>query len=116
MVVNPKVVILDEFNPSPLSHVQFPLGENILQTLMVRIDLSSLPHLLMPPNFEGKYYGGQLKVMSWVVFLMRSELSGQIRYHLPFLHQYTPESESGCVTINFKVFVDIWHDKDWHGR
>ena len=70
---------------------------------MVRIDLSSLPHKAVPPNFEGKYYGGQLKIMSGVVFLMRSELSGQIRNHFSFLHQYTSESKTGCVTIDFKV-------------
>ena len=36
MIFNGTFIILEQFNPSPLSHVQFLLRKQILQTLMIR--------------------------------------------------------------------------------
>ena len=36
IIFNGTIIILDQFNPSPLSHVQFLLRKQILQALMIR--------------------------------------------------------------------------------
>ena len=53
VVVNLHVVILDQFDPSALPHVQLLLGEDIFQALVVGVDLASITHEVMTPNFQG---------------------------------------------------------------
>jgi hypothetical protein len=56
VIVNFKIIILDQFNPSPLPHVQLLLRENILQALMVSVDLAAITHEVMPPCLQSKNY------------------------------------------------------------
>jgi hypothetical protein len=48
MIIYPKVIILDQFQPSSLSEIQVRLSENIFETLMVRVYITALPNEVMP--------------------------------------------------------------------
>jgi hypothetical protein len=37
VVVNPKIIVLDQLQPSSLPKIQIRLCENVLQALMIRI-------------------------------------------------------------------------------
>jgi hypothetical protein len=53
VVVNAQVVVLDQLEPSPLPQVQFRLGEDILQALVININVALVTHQIVPPNLQG---------------------------------------------------------------
>lgn len=53
-----------------LSHVEFVLGEQVLQTFVINIDFKSFIVQVMSPNFDSKDNGRQLKIMSGIVLFM----------------------------------------------
>jgi hypothetical protein len=55
-----QVVILDQFQPSSLSHVEVSLSDDVLEALVVCIDIAVTSHQVMPPNFQGVDDGCQL--------------------------------------------------------
>ena len=85
-------MIFDELNPSALPHIEFTMGEDILQALVISVDLTSIPHQKVLPCFESMNNCGKLQVMCGVVQLVRSQLSLDIRYDFSFLHENTPKS------------------------
>jgi hypothetical protein len=48
VVVNVQVVVLDQLQPSPLPQVQFRLGEDIFQTLVISINVALVSHQIVP--------------------------------------------------------------------
>ena len=84
-----KLIVLQEFHPPPLSHVQFLLIKQILKTLVI-VEYPKLGTVeIVPLDLQGKHYGCQLHVMSRVVSLMHLKLPRSIRHHLLLLHQHT---------------------------
>ena len=75
---------------------------------MIRVYLTLISNQVVPLNLEGMHYGCKLRIMGWVILLMRPELSGSISYYFSILHEYTTQSLSGCVTINDKIQMNIW--------
>jgi hypothetical protein len=75
MVVNLQIIVLDQLQPSFLVHVQIRLGKDVLQALVVGIDVDHIPKQIMSPCSQGKDDGRQLKIMSWIMLFMTSELS-----------------------------------------
>jgi hypothetical protein len=43
VIVNFQLIVLDQLEPSSLSHVQIWLGKNVLQAFVVRIDVNHIP-------------------------------------------------------------------------
>jgi hypothetical protein len=71
MIVNLKIIILDQLQPSPLPHVQIRLSEKVLQALVVSEFVSHIPKNIMPPGTQGMNHSGQIKIMSGIVLFMR---------------------------------------------
>jgi hypothetical protein len=74
MIVNLKIIVLDQLQPSSLPHVQIRLSENVLHTLVISEDMSHIPKKIMPPGTQGMNYSGQHKIMSGIVLFMRVQL------------------------------------------
>jgi hypothetical protein len=53
MVVNAQVVVLDQLQPSPLPQVQFRLGKDTLQALLISIHVALVTHQIVSPNLQG---------------------------------------------------------------
>jgi hypothetical protein len=70
MILNLKIIVLDQLQPSPLPHVQIGLSEKVLQALVVGEDMSHIPMKLMPPGMHGMNHSGQFKIMSGIVLFM----------------------------------------------
>ena len=51
LIVHLQIVILDQFQPSSLPHIQFRLGENILETLVIGVDMENITKQVMSLNF-----------------------------------------------------------------
>jgi hypothetical protein len=56
MVVDYKIRILHKLQPSLFLKVKVWLCEDILQTLMIHIEFTSLSHKVVPPNLESVYH------------------------------------------------------------
>jgi hypothetical protein len=52
MIVNFQVVVLDQLQPSTLSHIQILLGEEVLEALMIGIDVAFVPNQVVSPNLQ----------------------------------------------------------------
>jgi hypothetical protein len=55
MVVNFQVVVLNQLQPSTLSHIQILLGEEVLEALMISIDVALVPNQVVPPNLQSMH-------------------------------------------------------------
>jgi len=58
---------------------------------------------------------GKLKIVGRVALLMVLQLSGCIGNDSPTLHQNATQSLSGCITIDYEVFLDIGQGKNRSG-
>jgi hypothetical protein len=58
VIVDSQIVILDMLQPSSLPKVQVQLCEDVLQTLVICVYLTSLSHQIVPPNLESVNYIG----------------------------------------------------------
>jgi hypothetical protein len=67
VIVNLKLIVLDQLQPSSLPHVYIRLSQKILQALVISEDMSHNPKKIMPPGTQGMNYSGQLKIMSGIV-------------------------------------------------
>ena len=74
---------------------------------MIRIYLTLISDQIMSPNFKGVHYSCKFQIMSWIILLMRPELTGSIRNDFPVLHQYTTQSLSKCITIDDKIPMNV---------
>jgi hypothetical protein len=75
MIVNLKIIVLDQLQASSLPHVQIKLSEKVLQALVISEDMSHIPKKIMPPGMQGMNYSGQLKIKSGIVLFMRAQLT-----------------------------------------
>ena len=51
--MNFQVVVLDQFKPSTLPHVQIFLSKEVLQVLVVGVDITLVPDQVVSPNLQG---------------------------------------------------------------
>jgi hypothetical protein len=70
MIVNLKIIVLDQFQLSSLPHVQIRLSEKVFQALVVGEDMSHIPKKIMLPGTQGMNHSGQFKIMSGIVLFM----------------------------------------------
>jgi hypothetical protein len=92
VIVHFQVIILDQFQPSSLSHVQIGLGEDVLQTLVVCKDIVVTTYEVVPPDLQGMDHCCKLQIMGRVVNFMRSESSVSIGNYSIGLHGTQPSS------------------------
>ncbi|KAD6454364.1 hypothetical protein E3N88_09070 [Mikania micrantha] len=64
MVTNFTVIIVQQFNPSRLSHIKFLLIENMLQTLVICKDYTLCAIKIMPPYLQSKHNCTKFQVVS----------------------------------------------------
>jgi hypothetical protein len=74
MIVNLKIIVLDQLHPSSLPHVQISLSKKVLQALVVGEDMSHIPKKIMLSGTQGMNHSGQFKIMSGIVLFMRVHL------------------------------------------
>jgi hypothetical protein len=75
VIVNLKIIVLDQLQPSSLPHVQIRLSEKVLQDLVISEDMSYIPKKIMPLGTQDMNYSGQLKIMSGIVLFMQAQLT-----------------------------------------
>jgi hypothetical protein len=100
VIVKLKIIVLDQLQPSSLTHAQIRLGEKVLQALEVGEDMSHIPKKIMPLGTQGMNHNGQLKIMSGIVLFMRAQLMRGVRNHVTFLHENTAKPSARCITVN----------------
>jgi hypothetical protein len=88
--MNLQIIVLDQFQPSSLAHIQIRLGEDVLQAHVVSEDMDHIPKKIMPPYSQSKDNGNQFKIMPQIVLFVMPELSGRISNHMSFLPENTP--------------------------
>jgi hypothetical protein len=71
VIVNLKIIVLDQLQPSPLSHVQIALSEKVLQALVLNEDMSHIPKKIMLSGTQGMNHNGQFNIMSEIVVTPR---------------------------------------------
>ena len=86
MIVNLQVVVLDQFKPSTLPHVQIFLSEEVLQVLVVGVDITLVPNQVVSPNLQGMHNGFLLKIMGRVTLFVLFQLAGCLSNDFPILH------------------------------
>src|SRR3954466_15295225 len=114
-VVDGQIKIIDCFNPSPLPKVEIRLSEDILQTLVVRKDLTTVAKQVVPPELQSKDNCCELEVMCGIVELMCLQLSRGISNHLLFLHKDRTQSLQRGVTEYLERLRCIRRNQDWCG-
>jgi hypothetical protein len=72
--MNLKIIILDQLQPSSLTHVQISLSENVLQALVVNEDMNRIPKKIAPPCSQSKNNNKQFKLMRGIVIFMTTQL------------------------------------------
>jgi hypothetical protein len=107
VIVNLKIIVLDQLQPSPLTHVQIGLSEKVLQALVVDEDMSHVPKKIMPPGTQDRNHSGQLKIMSGIVLFMQAQLMRRVCNHATFLHEDTTKPNARCITSNIKGLCDV---------
>ena len=108
VIIYPEVVVLNQLEPSSLSKVQIGLSEYILETLVVGKYLALLSNQIVSPDLQSVHHRGQFQIMSRIVSFVLPQLARCIGHHFAILHEYTPKSSSGCVTVVIKTAVDDW--------
>jgi hypothetical protein len=74
VIVNLKIIVLHQLQPSSLPHVQIRLSEKVLQAFVISEDMSHIHKKIMPLGMQGMHYSGQLKIMSGIVLFMQAQL------------------------------------------
>jgi hypothetical protein len=74
MIVNLKIIVLDQLHPPPLPHVQIRLSEKVLHALVVGEDMSHIPKKIVPSGTQGMNHNGQFKIMSGIVLFIWVQL------------------------------------------
>jgi hypothetical protein len=75
VIMNLKIIVLDQLKSSSLMHVQISLSENVLQSLMVDEDMNHIPKKIVLPCPQSKNSSSQFKIMRRIVLFMMSQLS-----------------------------------------
>ena len=52
MIVHLEVVILDQLEPSSLTHIQLRLSEDVLKTFMISVDVAHIAKQIMSPDLQ----------------------------------------------------------------
>jgi hypothetical protein len=71
VIMNLKVIIFDQFQPSSLTEIEIWLSEDIPQTLMIGENVTFVPNQVMPPYLQSMHYGCQFQIMGGIILLMR---------------------------------------------
>src|SRR3954471_9374299 len=114
-VVDGQIKIIDCFNPPPLPKVEIRLSEDILQTLVIGKDFTTVAQQVMPPYFQRKDNCCEFEVMSRIVDLMRLQLTRGISNNLFLLHKDRTQSLQRGVTEYLERLRGIRRNQDWSG-
>ena len=55
-----QIIVLDQFEPSSLPHVDVGLSEDIFETLVIGINIAMLPEKIMTPGLQSMDNGRKL--------------------------------------------------------
>jgi hypothetical protein len=70
VIMNLKIIVLNQLQPPSLTHVQIGLSENVLQALVVGLDMNYIPQKVMLPGRQSKDNSSQLEIMRGIVLFM----------------------------------------------
>jgi hypothetical protein len=108
VIVNLKVIVLDQLQPSSLMLVQISLSEDVLQALVVSEDMNHIPKKIMPPCTQSMNHSGQLKIICGIVLFMGAQLMRGPHNYMTFLHENTTKPNAQCITINIEALCGVW--------
>ena len=74
---------------------------------MIGVDVTFVPNQIVSLHLQGVHNSCKLKIMGRVALLMVLQLARSISYNSPILHQNTAESLSECITIDYKVLLNV---------
>jgi hypothetical protein len=70
VIMNLKIIVLDQLPPHSLMHVQISLSENVLQAPVVGEDMNHIPHKMLLSCPQGKDKSSQLEIMHGIVIFI----------------------------------------------
>jgi hypothetical protein len=70
VIMNLKIMVLDQLLPHSLMHVQISLSENVLQAPVVGEDMNHIPHKILLSCPQGKDKSSQLEIMHGIVIFI----------------------------------------------
>ncbi|KAJ0615297.1 hypothetical protein HanIR_Chr02g0072501 [Helianthus annuus] len=103
MILDRTFVIVQELDPSALSHVQFLLLEDMLETPMIVVNGAIGTVQVMSPYLKRENNCSQFQVVRGVVPFMNFKLTRCVGNDLVTLHQHATKSLDGSVAINHKI-------------
>ena len=68
--------------------------------------LAPLSNQIVSLDLQSMHHRGQFQIMSRVVSFVLPQLSRCICHHFAILHEYAPQSSSGCIAVDIKSAVD----------
>jgi len=74
MIMDFQIIVLDQFEPSSLPHVNIGLSEDIFETLVIGIDVAMISEKIVAPNLQSVDNGRKLEIMRWVILLVALQL------------------------------------------
>ena len=75
MIMDFQIIVLDQFKPSSLPHVNIGLSEDILETLVISINITMIPKKIVAPNLQSVDNSRKLEIMRWVILLVVLQLA-----------------------------------------
>jgi hypothetical protein len=75
VIMNLKIIVLNQLQPPSLAHVQISLSENVLQALVVGEDMNHIPKKIVPPCPQSKNNNIQFKIMCGILLFKMAQLS-----------------------------------------
>jgi hypothetical protein len=70
VIMNFKIIILNQLQPPSVTHVQISLNENVLQALVLGEDMNYIPQNIMPPCPRSKDNSRQLEIMCGILLFL----------------------------------------------
>lgn len=112
MVFDVTVVVVQEFNPAALMHVQLLLVKYVLETLVIGVNCATRTIKVMSPNLESKHHRLQFQIMGRLVSLINLQLRRGISNNFLALHQHTTETVDWGITVDYKVICTLRQRQD----
>ena len=83
MIINGAIIILQKLDPSSLSQIEILLSKNVFYIFVVGKDLENFFILVPSLYLQCMNNSQQLRIMYWMIYFVRSQLSWYVSYNFP---------------------------------
>ncbi|KAJ0858823.1 hypothetical protein HanRHA438_Chr13g0605521 [Helianthus annuus] len=103
MILDRAFVVIQEFDPSTLTHVQLLLLEDMLETPVIGVNGALGTVQVMSPYLKRENNCSQFQIVCSVVPFVNLKLARCVGNDLVTLHQHTTKSLDGSIAVNHKI-------------